>query len=58
MTPVKCRRHELRPGELGDSPRYVQALRDARSCWRCGWLARVAIAKYRWDQRIVRVVGQ
>jgi hypothetical protein len=47
MTPVKCTRHELRPGELGDSPRYVQALRDSLTCWRCRALAIVALVRYR-----------
>lgn len=39
MTPLKCARHELRPGELGDSPRYVRALKESRTCWRCRLLA-------------------
>lgn len=39
MTPIRCNKHELRPGELGDSPRYLQALREYQSCWRCRVLA-------------------
>ncbi len=54
MTPRKCSRHELRKGELADSPRYVQALMDSETCLRCrAWtlVARVAYHIYLVRQR-------
>jgi hypothetical protein len=39
MTPQKCKRHELRPGEFADSERYTRALAESRHCWRCLLLA-------------------
>jgi len=50
MTPSKCSRHELRPGELGDSPRYLRALVESRTCWRCRARVALAVAIYRWRQ--------
>jgi hypothetical protein len=48
VTPRKCARHELQPGELGDSPRYERALVESRTCWRCRGLAVLAVVVYRW----------
>jgi hypothetical protein len=42
MTPAKCARHELQPGELADSARYMRAMRESASCWRCRAIAVVA----------------
>lgn len=49
MTPNKCKEHEYRPGEFADGPRYTQALKDSRSCWRCKILAVFAHIQYRID---------
>jgi len=35
MTPRKCARHELHPGELADGPRYIRSLKESRTCPRC-----------------------
>jgi hypothetical protein len=48
MTPMKCSKHELRPGEPGDSPRYLRALRESQTCWRCRLLAVRALIVWRW----------
>lgn len=59
MTPRKCTRHELRPGEFADSERYTEALRESLTCWRCQALAVVALAA--WKARSVwrwRVHGE
>jgi hypothetical protein len=46
MTPAKCTRHELRPGELADGPRYTAALREVLTCPDCRELA--GRAEERW----------
>jgi len=48
MTPMKCSKHELRPGELADSPRYTRALVESRTCLRCRLLAVRAWIVWRW----------
>jgi len=57
MTPLKCWRHEQRPGELGDSPRYVRALAESRSCWRCRLLAGLARTAYIFGLERSKVLG-
>ena len=52
MTPMKCSKHELQPGELADSPRYTRALRESLTCWRCRLLAVRAHVKYWVDTNI------
>lgn len=47
MTPMKCWKHEQRLNELGDSPRYLRALVESRTCWRCRMLA--VIARVAWS---------
>ncbi len=47
MTPPKCAKHEYRPGEFADGPRYTQALRDSLTCWRCRALAVLAAIQWR-----------
>ena len=47
MTPMKCQKHELRPGEFADSPRYTRALIESQTCWRCRVLATLALAAWR-----------
>jgi hypothetical protein len=42
MTPIKCNKHTLRPGEYGDSERYLRVLRDPPKCWRCRCLVALA----------------
>jgi hypothetical protein len=42
---VKCPKHELRPGEVADSPRYTRAMREQYRCWRCRLLAIMAHVK-------------
>lgn len=49
MTPPKCFRHEYRPGELADGPRYTQALIDSQTCWHCRILA--------WRARLLWALG-
>jgi len=51
MTPIKCWKHELRPGELADSARYTRALVESRTCWRCRVLAVLARIAYRLQER-------
>lgn len=46
MTPIKCSKHELRPGELADGPRYSRALVESLTCVDCQMLG--AIADERW----------
>jgi hypothetical protein len=47
VTPLKCALHELQPGELADSERYVAALEASRTCLRCRALALFASIQYR-----------
>jgi len=54
MTPPKCAEHELRPGEFGDSPRYVRALVESRTCWRCRLLEVRARIVWRWRLELTR----
>jgi hypothetical protein len=50
MTPQKCAKHELRPGEAIDGARYTLAREEAKSCWRCHALAVAACVRWRWNQ--------
>lgn len=50
MTPKKCDKHELQPGEMGDSPRYERAMIESLSCLRCRALAVAANIAYRWNK--------
>jgi hypothetical protein len=49
MTPAKCARHEYRPGEFADGPRYTRALLESRTCWRCHVKAFFARIVYRFQ---------
>lgn len=51
MTPRKCSKHELRPGELADGPRYTRALIESRTCLSCQWLALRAWLSLRMGRR-------
>lgn len=50
MTPVKCDKHELQPGEYADSPRYERAMAESITCLRCRALSVVAHVAYRWNR--------
>lgn len=52
MTPVKCSKHELQPGELADSTRYTRAMREQYTCWRCRLIAMAAHFKHWWDTNV------
>lgn len=41
--------HELEPGEYADSPRYTEALRASRTCFRCRVKAVYAVILWRID---------
>jgi hypothetical protein len=53
MTPAKCLKHELQPGEFADSPRYTEILRTTPyNCVHCTILHFRARVVYWWRRNV------
>lgn len=62
MTPLKCTKHELRPGELADGTALQpRALRESLTCVDCQMLGAIADERWRilvWLRRVADEVDQ